>query len=282
VNLESYLAEVAGQGIFDSFGQFDLALPQLLDKLAHFQFPDPAHAPLALLSAAVSAGADRVEVEVAGPKITYRLALPEPDLNQPQNPLLWALAANRGSARRIELRCPQQGRALLLTREGHQLVNRSPSQGDVTVHIERVKGCPDEGLSLTRHCTLCPVPILLDGQPLQVPLGKAYRGRSAAWSASLPELFRPAGPALLKTPLSVFLSRSAMPVWVVVVGAVSYPFALPEVGNVCGVLWSPSLRTDLGLTAVVQDETWHGCRDQLRELAKSLSLCERILSGSAG
>lgn len=280
MNLESYLAEVVGQGRFDPFGQFGLALPQLLDKLAHFQFPDPAQAPLALLSAAVSTGAERVEVEVAGPKISYRLALPEPDLNQPHSPLLWALAANRGSARRIELTCPQQGRALLLTRAGHQLVSRSPSQGQVTVHIEREKGFPNESLTLTRHCTLCPIPIQLDGQPLQVSLGKAYRGRSAAWSASLPELFRPAGPALLKTPLSLFLFRSAAPVWVAVVGAVSYPFVLPEVRNVCGVLWSSSLRTDLGLSSVVQDETWQRCRDQLRELARSLHLFEQILSDS--
>ncbi len=265
MSLESYLSQLSAQATHDSTGTFSLSLPEMLSRFSQSLLIDPSLAPLLIVAAALYLEARSLEVQAESTYIDYRLEMDEPDLQSPldsrQSWLLLALAANRSNARRISLICPRQGQELSLTPEGQQLQPCREAHPRLTIRVEPAQKTE----VLRRHCGLSPVPITLQGQPLQTPLAEAYRGRSMAWSEGVPALLRPPGPASLTTPLALFLaaSRAAKPTWVAVIGGISYPFLLPQAPGVMGLFWCNQLSTDLALTQVIQDDAWNATIEQI-------------------
>lgn len=268
MNLERFFQETR----YDSSGRFQLPLDQWLAKASRFQFAQADHGPLAIVSAAVRSNANAIEVKVQGSRVEYRLHLPERPLEDFHS-LLGALAACRRHTRRIRLACPRQQRQLTMTDgeiEVGALTTTLPP-GQVLIELQRTTSEAPELSCLGRHCSLCPIPITLQSQSLQANLGQAYAGAKVDWSASVPELLRPSGNPTLATsiPLFVAATRARTPVWVAVVGGISYTFRLPGVQGRTGVVWAQHLETDLGLQSVVDDASWRALQSELLSLLRA-------------
>lgn len=270
MNLDRFLHETR----FDSRGRFELTLDQWFDKVSQFQFSQPEHGVVAIVAAALRAGATTLEVSQEGSRVDYRLHLKVAELESLQG-LLGALAASRGDTRRITLACPAHNRQFTLNEKGLQNEPLAfPVEPDqVLVRLQRKLSAAPEMTALARYCPLCPIPIRLGGTLLQMNLGRAYSGVCSDWSAAVPDLLRPSGPATLATPLALFLapSRAKQPLWVAVVDGISYSFVFPEAGPRTGVIWGPNLHTDLGLQTVVRDQAWEDLKARLLELLSGLS-----------
>lgn len=231
----------------------------------------PSLAPLFVVAAATRAGARQLDVEELAGRLLYRIQLAEPDLSgQPHllssGSARWLVLAMAAQGQACSLLCPEQGRKLSLQSGRCSLSTWTPgsADSDLTLEVSRPQSAPTLAPLLRRHCSLCPLPVRLQGELLQKDLTLAHR-QAPVWSPEVAELFHPPGPAELDSPLAIFLahSRAAQPTWVAVVGGISYPFQLPQAPGRVGVIWCDELRTDLSLGSVVQDEAWEGARREI-------------------
>lgn len=276
MNLEAFLSEAVAAGEMESRGAFTASLALMVERLSSRLVVDRSLAPLVVVASAVGAGAGGVEILSAKRQLSFRLAMEEPPLPEGQD---WRAAFEGGSARHmllgasvwlehaasVSLLFPNQGRELRLSREGvtFEPSSRSPHPVELVVRGQ----VPDASaleVVLLRHGSLSSIPITLDGRAMQADLQAVY-GAHGLWSAAVPDHLRPSGDPSLPTDLGLILAptRRAKPRWVAVVGGISYPFLLPELPGVQGIVWSQDLHTDLSLSGVVWDEAWLRVREQL-------------------
>lgn len=273
MNLDHYLEQATAGGIFESEGGFGVSPEKLLEKLGQHALTETSHGPLALVAAAVGAAADRLSVTTGPCLARYRMKMAEPRVETLQQMweeplsqrLLWALAVQRRSLLRAELSYPNQGITVVLTPEACKFSRGSRRREQVRVELVRPEPQPNlDNQVLQRHCSLCPIPIEIDGRPLQGNLIDTYRNRVLGWSSSVPRnLCAETGDLDSSRALFLYSTRSRKPTWVAVVGGVSYPFLIPEIEGKAGIVWSEQLRTDLGVSRLVPDSHWESLRQDL-------------------
>lgn len=276
MNFDEYFS----QADFHSTGNFGISQRELLRKLGQFQLSQPEHGPLALIAAALVAGTRRIEVDVRGSDVQYRfVGASEPDLEHGKGPgqkLLWAAAANQHGVRALHLACPGQGVTVVRKRSDWnveplaQKKSNSSSPDNALLLAIRRHGRASDLEVLTRSCSLCPVPLVLNGETLQIPLTACHP--RVEWSPTVPELFVPQPDAAkqgsLETDLALaWIDRGPS---VAVVGGIAYPFTLPGWIRGAAVGWNDRLRPDLGLVHIVQDEAWSECERELLRVARQL------------
>lgn len=276
MNLNHFIETVRHQGQFESRGDFSLTLPRLLEKIASHGHEHAGLGPLALVAAGVGSGAHAINVQVKKRATFYRFEVEAPALGSFEElwqslsgqRFLWAMGVQRGKVNQVSLHA--RGRQLSLTGDSYSFEPDSQPGGFDQLTTVKVEGGPPVQPLLLRHCTLCPVPLKLEGNLLQVPLDQAHRGKEVWWSSGVPGSVRPPGKANLKSELGVFLYPSKAPLWVAVVGGLSYPFTL-ETNGLSGILWSEDLKVDLGLRSLVLDKNWKRIRQHLLELCGARS-----------
>lgn len=163
----------------ESRGEFTLNPARAAEHLRHLQLPGPDHFLLKLVQAGVAAGAAEIRVKIGwfGLEIDIALAecLPLEDLSsyllRQDRPGLRYLAigvnAALSSVRAVTLE--QAGKRLVVTRKSQWEEKVLPQPG-LRIGLARNRwDTSSERRLLTDVCCWCPVPLAVNGHPVQIP-----------------------------------------------------------------------------------------------------------------
>ncbi|MBI3927505.1 MAG: hypothetical protein HY319_18345 [Armatimonadetes bacterium] len=209
-NLDEFLEIERRRGELQSSGTFTLSLERALEKLRHYQLAHPAFYILKLIQSAIAAGARRVDVRLRRDGARVDFGLTEPGwygslrliLEKLQGPitaapsalehLLIALQSSQaieGARTCFTHACAERWERVELS-AGHVELERTfqpprnqvvPGQSRFSFELRRpftvsflrsLWSRTHEYSAILAHCRLSPVPIFLDGRPLEPHLWK--------------------------------------------------------------------------------------------------------------
>lgn len=210
---DAYLQQFIGSAELDQAGlKFQVDWATQLRKLRSFQSGEPGVWMIKAIQAAVASGASKVGIKLTNEffEVSFETRA---DLNANQNG--WAEHLRLA----VELAVSQQPPGLRLVHQGRVLFSSGvphPIQAEGTTYLQLFHlpygaraishqlGIADIQLSLARRCCLCPVPVFLEGLPLN--LGRPERSKIIGatrpdlthyWLAETVGFAEPGQPALI-------------------------------------------------------------------------------------